>query len=114
MTAGVLKNCCKGFNTADFAKNGYTFSEARDSGLCVGYMLGYMEGSSGCHVVDGVMYATHVGENGTPEYASEVFVLYMNNHPERENEDACRVLFDCLIHYGLLAETITEVSTSLQ
>jgi len=92
-TAGELWKDCK----ADSTKMTSTLDDHYSSGLCVGYMLGWMDATTDSVIVTENGPATVFFEDAvTVGQIKRVFVQYMDQHPEAENKTASLTLTKAL------------------
>jgi hypothetical protein len=104
LTGGKLLIDCKVLGVAN-APNAPEPSaiESFDGGMCLGYMLGYMEGVNDMMVViDKVLVTVVFREGVTPGQMARVYVIYMAKHPEEETNSAAQTVTNAMFDAKLV------------
>jgi hypothetical protein len=96
--AGDLRDDCKLLN--DEHRTGHTQVEAFKTGQCGGYLQGWIDGIEGS--ADGYPFLPD-NEPITIGQVSRVFILYLDKHPEKENQPAFNGVLDAMVDARLIS-----------
>jgi hypothetical protein len=79
-------------------------------GVCYGYMTGVMNATTSFLIRpdNGGVYEMELQDNVTAGQAAHVFVNYINQHPEEENESMFTAVFNALTSTKLLRMHLTD------
>ena len=103
--ASDLAYDCK-VSSVNTAENS-TILTAFQDGICLGFMNGFIQGFDGrLTVTDGKKYSIDLVDGISSGQMGRVFVLYMEKHPEMENQPATLPLIKALVDAGLLTKNL--------
>ena len=91
MTAGQLNTECKAAAIWSAPNSSPDEKGAVSSGLCTGFMIGFLQTAPGLCTYDSETGKTQVimmADDVTPGQIERVFLKYMSEHPEDENKPA--------------------------
>lgn len=105
-TANILRDNCRESMRFNSDPASMSALQVWQSGMCGGYISGWLEGVIGLSILDnktGKPQQIVGDESATIGQVIRVFVKYVNEHPEFENQPADRIITQALVNAHLLS-----------